>query len=247
MTTQSANKSASSMAELMARHTTPVTTLHKGQEVEGIITKLTSSEILLDLQSKTEAVVLEKERRYIRSMLALLKIGDKVKVTVLNAESDTGNAVVSLRRFIDSKTWDRLAAIEKSHEKLDVTIKNTTKGGYMVETVDGIDGFLPNSHISFKQGAQDIIGKTIPVMIAELHQEGRKLIVSQKTILGQKDFDDLAKILKVGKKVSGVVSHVPTFGIFVSIQLKDKEDKEMLVDGFVHVSEISWEKVADVS
>lgn len=232
------------MAELMAKHKTPLITLHKGEEVKGKITKLTPSEILLDVDAKTEAVVLEKERRYMRAMLSLLKVGDTVNATVLNPESDTGNAVVSLRKFIDNNIWEKLAQIEKNHEKINVIVKNPTKGGYIVETSEGLDGFLPNSHISFQQNTQDIVGQRLSVMIAELHPETHKLIISQKTVLDSKDFDDLAKLLKVGQKISAVIAHIASFGLFVSISVKDKET---FLDGFIHISELSWDKIEDIT
>lgn len=233
------------MAELMARHKSNLISLHKGEEIKGKITKLTPSEILLDINAKTEAVVLEKERKYIRAMLSLLKVGDVVSVTVLNPESDSGNSVVSLRKYIDNNMWNKLIQIEKEHEKIDVIIKNATKGGYIVETKEGIDGFLPNSHISFQQNTQDIISSTLNVMIAELHPETHKLIVSQKTVLGSKDFDDLARKVKVGEKVKAIIAHIAPFGLFVSIPSKEKEN--LFLDGFIHISEISWEKVTDIS
>ncbi|MDE2589766.1 MAG: hypothetical protein KGL95_08900, partial [Patescibacteria group bacterium] len=130
---------ATSMAELMAKHTSPFVTVHKGDVVKGTITKLTPSEILLDINAKTEAVVLEKDRNLVRALMSMLKVGDIVDAQVLNPESETGNTVVSLRRFIDEKLWEHLGKLQKDHEKVDVTVKAQTKGGYLVETPMGID------------------------------------------------------------------------------------------------------------
>src|SRR5690242_1403009 len=102
------------MAELMAKHTSPFVTVSKGQEIKGVITKLTSSELLLDINAKTEAVVLEKEKKFLRAFRSLLKVGDTVTATVLNPESDMGHPVVSLRKFIDNKIWDKLLDVEKN-------------------------------------------------------------------------------------------------------------------------------------
>jgi len=237
---------ASSMAELMARQKSTFITVHKGDIVKGIITKLTPSEILLDINAKTEAVVLEKEKHLVRALLSMLKTGDTVNAQVLNPESDTGNTVVSLRRFIDEKMWESLSSVQKNHEKINVSVKGTTKGGYLVQTQQGLDGFLPNSHVSFKQDTKDLVGQTLSVMIAELNRETRKLIVSQKTVLGQDDFDALAKNLKSGESTDAVVSHVTPFGIFVSIPVKDRGE-EAFLDGFIHISEIAWERVSDLS
>ena len=235
------------MAELMARQKSTFVTVHKGDMVKAIVTKLTPSEILLDINAKTEAVVLEKEKHLVRAMLAALKVGDTVMAQVLNPESDTGNTVVSLRKFIDEKMWEDLQEILKNQEKIEVVITGITKGGYLVDTPQGLNGFLPNSHISFKQDTKDLVGQTLSVMIAELNRETRKLIVSQKTVLGQEDFDALAGTLKTGSKVDAIVSHVTAFGIFVAVPVKSKKNEEAFLDGFIHISEVAWERVTDLS
>ncbi len=249
----SGSSKASSMAELMAKQKSSFVTVHKGDKVSGVVTKLTRSEILLDIGTKTEAVVLEKEKHLVRALMSMLKLGDKVEAQVLNPESDNGNTVVSLRRFIDEKMWEILADIQKNHEKIEVAIKGITKGGYLIQTQQGLDGFLPNSHVSFKQDTHDLVGQTLSVMIAEQNRETRKLIVSQKTVFGQEDFDALAKIVKVGKSVDAIVSHITPFGIFVSIPVKNpsagsgQEKEEAFLDGFIHISEVAWGRVNDLS
>lgn len=104
---------ATSMAELMAKSKTSIKSFKKGENVEGVVTKLTSSEILVDIGAKTEAVVLEKDKGILHSLLNTLKVGDKVSVSVLNPESDQGNPVVSLRRFIDERLWGGLEKLKK--------------------------------------------------------------------------------------------------------------------------------------
>lgn len=235
------------MADLLTRHKTTFISVHKGDIVKGKVTKLTSGEILLDINAKTEAVVMEKERKLLKALLATLKVGETVDAQVLNPESDMGQTVVSLRRFMDEKMWDQLLQIQKNQQKLQVHVKGQTKGGYLVELPQGLDGFLPNSHISFSQDKQDLVGKTLSVMIAELNRETRKIIVSQKPVLGQADFDEIVESLPVGTKVEAIVSHITSFGTFVSIPAKTKKGEDTFLDGFVHISEIAWEKVHDVS
>src|SRR4051812_548646 len=102
---------ATSMAELMAKKSPQIHSFKKGEIIEGTITKLNKSEILVDVGAKTEAVVLEKDKSILHSLLSSLKVGDKVKVSVLNPESDQGNPVVSLRRFADEKLWGALEKV----------------------------------------------------------------------------------------------------------------------------------------
>lgn len=249
-TSNSTNAPATSMAELLAKKKSDFITFKKSDNVKGIITKLTSHEILVDIHAKTEAIVLEKDKGILRTLLSKLKVGDEVTVSILNPESDMGNPVVSLRRFIDTKAWDKLAALEKDHETIEVRVTDITKGGVIVGTDFGLSGFLPNSHTSFLQNQELTPGKKITVSVLELNKQDNKIIFSQKTTRKDEEFAAITKGLKVGQKISAVVSNVTSFGIFVSIQdqaVNSAPEKNTILDGLIHVSEISWEKVTNIA
>jgi len=246
MTTSTSTKKAMTMADLMKKvqaAKTPFVSPHKGDMLTGMITKLTSGEILVDINAKTEAVVLEKERNIMNKILSSFKVGDKIQVQVLNPESDFGYPVVSLRRSVGDITWDRLAKLQKSQEPVEVMLDMATKGGFLATTPDGISGFLPNSHTSSLENPQGLIGKKIKVVVLELNRELNKIIFSQKQVMGPADFQKLIKNLKIGQKIDAVVSNVAPFGIFLSIPVDDAK----LAEGFVHISEISWENVENIA
>lgn len=234
------------MADLMKKVTaakTPFVSPHKGDMLEGTITKLTSGEILVDINTKTEAVVLEKEKNILNKILSAFKVGDKILVQVLNPESDFGYPVVSLRRSVGNITWDTLSKLQKSQKPVEVTLDMATKGGYLVTTADGISGFLPNSHTSSLENPKELIGKKIKVVVLELNREVNKIIFSQKQVMGPSDFQKLIKNLNLGQKIDAVVSNVAPFGVFLSIPV----DTGKLVEGFIHISETSWENVENIS
>ncbi len=238
------------MAELMKKtQTTSFTSPHKGDMLSGIITKLTSGEILIDINAKTDAVVLEKERNILNKILSSYKVGDKVQVQVLNPESDFGYPVVSLRRSIGDITWDRLSKLQKEQAPVEVILDMATKGGFLATTADGISGFLPNSHTSSLQNPQGLIGNKIKVVVLELNRELNKIIFSQKQVMGPADFQKLIKNLKIGQKIDAVVSNVAPFGVFLSIPVDDNtlQGTGKLAEGFVHISETSWENVENIA
>lgn len=247
MSTASKSSShATSMADLMKKvqaTKTPFVSPIKGAMLEGTITKLTKSEVLVDINAKTEAVVLEKERHIMNKILSSYKVGSKVMVQVLNPESDFGYPVVSLRRSVGDITWDRLAKLQKAQEPVEVNLDMATKGGFLATTSDGISGFLPNSHTSSLDNPQGLIGKKIKVIILETNRELNKIIFSQKQAMGPADFQKLIKNLKVGQKIDAVVSNVAPFGVFLSIPVDDKK----LAEGFIHISEVSWENVENLN
>jgi small subunit ribosomal protein S1 len=241
-TSQIQPKKPQTMADLLKSAQTSFVKVGKSDVLEGIITKLTSSEILVDIGAKTEAVVLEKDKKLLRTILSNLKVGDKVSVSVLNPESDMGNPVVSLRRFIGDRLWEELDKIKKEKKVIEVSVNEITRGGFTISTKEGVAGFLPNSQISFAQVGEGIVGKTMNVVILELNRSLQKVIFSQKAISGSENFQKATKILKPGEVLEVSISSIAPFGVFVSLKVEDKTYSE----GFIHISEISWDKLSQV-
>ena len=233
---------ASTMAELLAKHKSAFVSLQKGASVKAKITKLSSSEILVDAGAKTEAHVLEKDRRIFNTIKSMFKVGDIVEVNVLNPESQYGYPVVSLRRYLGQMAWDKLEELLKSKEQIDVKVVESTKAGYVVETDFGISGFLPQSHTSSSQQGLPL-GQTAKASVLDLNRKDNKIIFSQKATMSVEEFETVAKDYKVGEKVDVTVSNATPFGVFVS--LITKKGKE--IEGFIHISEIAWNKVDDLS
>lgn len=225
---------ASSMAELMAKSHSAIKSFKKGELITGTITKLTSGEILVDIGAKTEAVVLEKDKGILNTLLSSLKEGDEVTVSVLNPESDQGNPVVSLRRFIDERLWGNLEKLKNDAVILDITINDLTKGGFLVTTSDGLSGFLPNSQAILNDTPASFVGKKIKAVVLEINRQLHKIIFSQKAATTDDDFSKTVSDIKVGEAVDALVSNTTTFGIFVSVKN---------AEGFIHLSELSWDRI----
>lgn len=234
---------AMTMAEVLQKAKSKFVNLKKGEIIKGKITKLTPSEILIDINAKTEAVVLEKDKKILNKILSTFSVGDEVSVTVLNPESDYGNPVVSLRRSIDDMVWAKLLTLKKSKEVLQVTVDSATRGGYLVTTLDDVSGFLPNSHISTLENPQNLIGKTIKVIALDINRSLHKIIFSQRQALGLGDFEKKILDFKIGQKIDSTISNITPFGVFLSMQTKGAG----YVEGFIHISEVSWESIPNIS
>lgn len=234
----------SAMAQLLAKHKDRFVTLKKGESVKAKITKLTHNEILVDAGTKTEAHVLERDKRIVHTIMDQFKVGDTVEVNVLNPEADSGQPVVSLRRFLGNMAWTQLEELQEKSEQLEVVVKDATKAGYVVDTAMGISGFLPQSHVSFSQDGF-AVGQTVTVTVLELNRPDNKVIFSQKKSLSAEEFAQLTKKYKVGEKVKVTVLNVTPFGLYVALPHGTKEGNEL--EGFIHISETAWEKVADMS
>lgn len=229
---------AKSMADLMSRSVPTFTKIKKGEMVKGKITKLSQDGVLVDINAKTDALVLEKDSRFLRRILSSLKLGDDVTVSVLNPESDMGYPVVSLRRFMDEMQWDVLAKKQLAQESIEVIVKDVTKGGFLVDSKIGPSGFLPQSQLLPTTNTNELVGKRIDVYVLETNKPSNRFIVSQKAVMGEKEFSDIIKNMKVGEKMQATITNVAPFGIFVSLV------QNFSVNGFIHISEVSWSDVS---
>lgn len=237
--TSKTSKAASSMTELMARMGDSVQTIKKGDIVEGVIKKLTPKEILLDIGAKGDALVIEYDKQNLENLLSYLKVGEKVKASVISAESEEGFPVVSLRRTLDDLIYGGFENLTKNDKSFKVNILDVTRGGYFAETPDGVRGFLPNSQVL---NEEDLVGKNLEVKIIEFDRSKKRVIFSQKATFYVMDPDKVQKLVKKDDLIDATVTAVTPYGIYVAI--KKGEDT---LEGFVHISEISYSRVDNIS
>lgn len=227
----------STMEELLAQTGHEVKGIKKGDQVEGVVSAIGPHEILIDIKGKTEGIVLEKDRRLYNELLSQLSVGTKVKAVVISAESDNGHAVLSLRREMMDKNWTILLDKKEKGEEVEVVGVELTRGGLLVETM-GLRGFIPLSHLDGKEPPESLVGTKFKARILDLDRKERRIVISQKA--GRIDKASLKALLaklKIGQEYKGTISGITNFGIFVKIGE---------IEGLVHISEISWEKVDEI-
>ena len=166
-------------------------------------------------------------------------IGRRVKAYILKIDKDSESIVISRKKYLDAKRRERAALIKSvlnAKEPIEGVIKKITSYGMFVD-VGGIDGLVHYSEISYKG----------PVNPAKYFEEGDKVFV--KAINYDKDkrhlslsvkaampdpWEDLKEQLEVGDTIKVTVSNIEPYGVFVDLGND--------IEGFLHVSEISWDK-----
>ena len=238
---------AKTMAELLANTGTVIKSFTRGDIVEGKVVSRRRNEILIDVGAKSEGIIdmleIEEEPTYYKDF----KVGDTVTAAVVYPENDQGYLVLSLQRAASESKWRAFEEALDSGKIFDVKVIEFNKGGLLVDA--GILGFVPISHLDrshFEKGerAEDLIGRSLKVKVIEINKIANRLVFSEKEALSSMTPQQRLEILgnlKVGKKIDGVVSAILPFGLFVEV--KDREDRSGAVEGLVHISEISWEKV----
>jgi small subunit ribosomal protein S1 len=181
-----------------------------------------------------------------------LSIGDEVLVYVLQPESPEGHAVLSLRRAGLERKWRAMQERFDAGEIVEARVIDHNKGGLIVDL--GVRGFVPISQIvdfprrprdeQPRDAAQEIaeklqpfVNRTLRLKILEVNRKANRLILSEKVALYEErreKRDELFSSLQVGQRVTGQVRSIAPFGVFIDLGG---------IDGLVHKSELSWNKV----
>jgi small subunit ribosomal protein S1 len=240
-------ESQMTMAELLAESS--VKALSAGDIVEGEVISKSRNEIWVDLPGYGTGVVAGKELQENSSIIADIAVGDKITASVIETEIEDGCTLLSLRKAAKDRVWDRLEEKKSKEEKLMVKPFDANKGGLLIE-VDGVRGFLPVSQLAPEHyprvsgGDKDeiliklnsLIHRPLEVIILDVDKKENKLIFSEKSALKEVTKNILSNF-EIGQVVKGKVTGVVDFGIFMNIAG---------VEGLVHISEISWDRVDDV-
>ncbi|RJP47396.1 MAG: S1 RNA-binding domain-containing protein [Armatimonadetes bacterium] len=233
------SSSARTMAELMAGAGKSMTSLQKGAIIEGIVKKLTPQEILLDIGFKSDALVIEYDKKNLENLLAVIKVGDRVKASVISCESEDGYPVVSLRRMLEDSIYHDLEEKYSKGGTVEVEITDSTKGGFFVATEKGIKGFLPASQVLDEK---DLLGKKISVQVIELDRKNKRVIFSQKANIYTTSQAGMEKYVKKGEVVETQVSNVSPYGVYVTMS----PAPEVIIEGFIHISEVSHQRIENL-
>lgn len=220
----------------------------RGDVVEGVVSSLSGKEILIDFGGKMEGIVGQKEWDVIREFAAKLKVGDKITAVVISGENDKGQMIVSIRQAGAKYRWQKALELLKTGTAVAVRGVEINKGGLVVE-FEGIRGFIPGSLLTPEhQGDMNrMLNRVIQAKVIEVDQAQNRLIFSEKAIAGAeelaKKLEEVKVKIKIGEKNSGKVSAVMSYGIFVNL---DPDVTSGGIDGLVHISEVSWQKVENL-
>jgi len=245
------NDAELTMADLLKMEGVELVGLKKGQEVKGRITAIKNKAIFIDVGGKTDAVVTGKEFEFVKDYVADLKINDEIEVQIKSPENDKGQILASIRGAASGYGWNYFKEKEKSGGEVTVFAKELNRGGAVVVAPFGFFGFIPGSQIGGKyDGDPDkMMGKKIKTKVLEVDQAKNRLVFSERLVSEpDKVGEEVGAIenLAVGDVFDADIVRVEPFGIFVRVNC-DNKGAPLNLEGLVHISEISWEKVNELS
>ena len=217
-----------------------IKTLNTGDKVLGIVTGIGNTEVQVDLGTKHAGYIPYDEVSTDPSVKAedILKVGDEIEVFVVRVNDQEGTVQLSKKKLDGLKVWDDMATWAEEKTTIEGTITEENKGG-LVCNVKGIRVFIPASQSGIAKGGDmaGMVGKTVQLKITEVNRARRRVIGSIRAVSAEARKANQEKIwaeIENGKKYHGTVKSLTSYGAFVDIGG---------VDGMVHVSELSWNRI----
>lgn len=241
-------KAPKTMEELLGLADYELVVPKKGEKVTGTITAKSRKMLTIDIGAKTEGIVADKEFDAAREYIAELEVGQEIEAVVIAAESSSGQILLSLKKAASDARWDFFEEAYENETVLDARGVDVNRGGLIV-VVNGTRGFVPSS-----QFGKDLVGNyhqlrghDLRVRVIEVDRDKNRLIFSERHV---SEADEIAhkeqalEVVEIGATYEGVVSGVMHFGLFITVEVPVEGGTHGHVEGLVHISEISWEKVS---
>ena len=226
-----------SFADLLEKS---IKTLNTGEKVTGVVTEITPTEIYVDLGTKHAGYIPVSELTDDPTVKVedIVKIGDEIETYVMRVNDAEGVVTLSKKRLDSVKSWDDVEAAREAGTVVEGVITEENKGG-VVASVKGVRVFIPASQTGLPRDASmdALLKQKVRMKITEVNRARRRVVGSIRAVEQAERAEKAAKVwaeIEDGKRYSGVVKSLTSYGAFVDIGG---------VDGMVHISELSWSRI----
>lgn len=166
-------------------------------------------------------------------------VGKNIKAIINKVDEENNSIVISIKKYISQNIAQRQEKIKKileTDEILEGTIKKITSYGMFVEIGDGVEGLVHYTQISHKGSVNPSSmyneGDVVPIKVIKYDEEKGHLSLSIKAAT-ENPWEEIQDNLDVGDTIQVTVNSIEPYGVFVDLGND--------VEGFLHISEISWE------
>ncbi|MGE0482023.1 MAG: 30S ribosomal protein S1 [Phycisphaerae bacterium] len=197
------------------------------------IVNIVGSEAILDVGLKSEGIIGLNEW----DDPAQVHIGDQIDVLLEEIEPDTGMVILSKRRADRILNWRRIVETCQEGDRVKGRVLRKIKGGLLVDI--GVNVFLPASQVDIRRPADvgEYIGQVIEAKILKIDKERRNIVISRRKLIEEERERAKTALLAeiaVGQLRKGIVKNIADFGAFVDLGG---------IDGLLHVTDMSWDRV----
>ena len=217
-----------SMAEIDAPEPTTHPTRGARPERQGTVVQIRGEEVLVEFGPRTSGVC------PLSAFESAPPLGSKHTFTIDRRDADDDMLILSRRGSISKAKWTDIG----EGQVIEAMCTGTNKGGLEME-VAGHKAFMPAGQVDLRHipDLSDYVGKKLPCEVVELDRQRDRMVLSRKSVMHaeRKELrDTLMATLQTGQSFDGVITSVQQYGVFVDIGG---------VDGLVHVSDMSWDRI----
>ncbi len=216
-----------------------IKTIYNGDKVTGYVIAITGTEISVDIGTKYSGFIPTTEFTDDGiNVEDAVKVGDTIEAVVVRVNDVEGTVMLSKKRLDAAKSWTAVEEAVENGNFLEGVVTEENKGGIVV-SVKGVRVFVPASQSGLPKEADmsQLLKQKVRVKITEVNR-GRKRVVGSIRAVAQKERRERAEAIwnemEIGKQYHGTVKSMTSYGAFVDIGG---------IDGMVHVSEMSWNRI----
>ncbi len=207
-----------------------------GETVKGVVKNITEYGAFIDING-VDALLHIKDISWSKTdtVKDILKSGDLLTVQILNIDKNKGKIAVGLKQLTDDP-WTVFKKTYSIDDTVTGTISNIQTYGCFVKIIDGVDGFIHISDLSWTKNISkpdDVIkqGQKVNVKIINIDDESRKITLSLKHLL-ENPWDNASVKFAEGNIVKGKVKSLTSFGAFIEL--------DEGIDALLHADDVSW-------
>jgi small subunit ribosomal protein S1 len=213
----------------------------EGKVVTGTVVAIRNDKAVIDVGLKAEG------RLFINDIKALkgcdsVSIGDTLEVFVDRFEDKNGEPILSIEKAKKEAVWKKIEEHMEGGTVVEGMIIGRTNGGFSVD-ISGTTAFLPGSQVDLRivKDIVPLLNLPQPFKVLKMDKARNNIVVSRRAVLEAARNEAKSEIiskLEEGMIIQGIVKNITDYGVFVDIGG---------IDGLLHVTDMSWKRVASPS
>jgi small subunit ribosomal protein S1 len=212
-----------------------------GEKATGKVVSITDYGVFAELEEGIEGLIHVSEMSWSKKTKhpsKIVSMGDEVEVVVLNIDADAKRISLGMKQ-LQQNPWDLVSENYPAGSIIEGKIKNITDFGIFIGIEEGIDGLIHVSDLSWTERIKHPSekyskGEMIQAVVLKIDRENERFSLGVKQLEPDPWQEAITKY-PIGSLVTGKITNVTDFGVFVEV--------EEGIEGLVHVSEVSEEKI----
>lgn len=217
-----------------------LTKIYTGKRVKGYITSVNNSEAIVDIGTKHTGYVPASELSDDPSAKPtdVVKVGDEIDLIVTKINDQEGIVTLSKKKVDAMVGFENILKAKEEDAVLEGVVVGVVKGGVLV-SCNGVRVFVPASQATMRRDdkLEELMKKTVKFKILEINEQRGRAVGSIRAVAKAQKEEAEKKFwetVQVGDVFKGEVKSITNYGVFVDLGG---------IDGMVHISELSWNRI----